>query len=143
MRVPRNLANKIGRVASRLIASGLNTEQVTLHWRVTTYPTGYISDLETTHAGLTVVEKSEVQPAFVHFVNIPTNGFIRHAEISIGDAILDFLGNVDLSSKPHLRYEFNGKMYVAKSSGTSLESSWDVRINGVPITKTVLVALVS
>ena len=112
MRIPRNLGPKLSRVATRLIASGLNTENVTLLWRVTTFPPGYLPDLEASAAGATFVDYSEVRPAFVHFVNIPTTGFVRHAEVSVGDAILDFLGSVDLESKPDLRFQIGGKIYV-------------------------------
>lgn len=143
MRIPRNLGPKITRVAKQLLASGLNTENVVLRWRETVLPDGYVADLESTHAGAVVSEKSETVPAFVHYVNIQTTGFVKHAEVGMGDVILDFLGAVDLDGKPGLRYEVGGKLYVAKVASSSLQSSWDVRINGTPITKTVLVTLIS
>lgn len=143
MRIPRNLAPKIQRVAKQLLASGLNTETVTLRWRETTLPAGYVADLEATHAGGTAAERSESVLAFVHYVNIQTSGFVKHAEVGMGDVILDFPGSVTLEGKPCLRYEIGGKIYVPKVASTALQSSWDVRINGVPITKTVLVTLLS
>jgi hypothetical protein len=57
--------------------------------------------------------------------------------------ILDFLGSVDLDSKPDCRYVISGKTYVAKVTNPSLSSAWDVRCNGVPITRTVLVTLLA
>jgi len=142
-RIPRNLGPRIQRVAKQLLASGLNTESVTLRWRETVLPQGYVADLETTHAGVTVTERSLAVTAFVHYVNIQTTGIVKHAEVGLGDVILDFPGSVDLDNKPELRFEIGGRIYVHKVASTSLQGSWDVRINGVPITKTVLITLLS
>jgi len=143
MRLPRNIAPKLTRLAKRLIASGLNAEPVTLRWRNTVRPAGYIAGLETTAAGSVITDQSEVISAFVHYVNIQTTGFVAHAEVHLGDVILDFPGAVDLDSKPDLSFEISGKIYVRKVGSSSLSSSWDVRCNGVPITKTVLVTLIA
>lgn len=143
MRLPRNIAPKLTRLAKRLIASGLNAEPVTLLWRSTTRPPGYVHDLETSAVGSVIREHEEVISAFVHYVNIQTTGFVAHAEVRMGDAILDFPGDVELDGRDDLRFSIGGKIYVSKIGSASLASSWDVRVNGVPITKTVLVTLLS
>ena len=143
MRIPRNIGPKLTRMANRLIASGLNAEPVILLWRSAELPAGYVEGLESSAEGAMVRDFEETISAFVHYVNIQTTGYVAHSEVRLGDVILDFPGSVDLDSRQDLRFSIGGKIYVPKKTPTSIASSWDVRVNGNPITKTVLVTLQS
>ena len=141
-----HIGRKLARFHARLHRSGaLNSEPVTLRWRTASAPpTGYLPDVESSAgSAVTFTDHSAVVTALVHYVNIHTTGYTRYAQIEHGDVILDFLGSVALDDKPALRFEVGGKIYVQKDGGDELASSWDVRCNGTPITRTVLASLLS
>ncbi len=143
MKIPRNIGRKISRIHQKIQRSGaLNSEAVILHWRVSSLaPAGYLPDVESSAGGMTWQDQSESVTALVHYVNIHTTGYTRHAQVETGNIILDFLGNAAIDGKQDLRFEVGGKLYVQKDGGNELASSWDVRCNGVPVTRTVLASL--
>lgn len=139
-----NPARILAQATARLHRQGLlNSSPVTLRWTDTTRPPGYLPDLESTHAGSVVAERSEEVSAFVHYVNIHHTGYSHFAQVKLGDVILDFPGDVALDGRASLRFEIGGKIYVQKDGGDELAASWDVRCGGVPVTRTVLVTLLS
>lgn len=139
--IPRRIGNQIRRLHQRIHRAGaLNSAPVILHWVTTTTPPGYLPDVETSGAGAVVAPHSLEITALVHYVNIQTTGYVRFASIKTGDVILDFLGDAPLDGKPGLRFEIGGIMHVQKDAGgDDLAASWDVRCNGVPITRTLVV----
>lgn len=143
MRIPRNIGRKLARAHASIQRSGvLNSEPVTLRWRTASAPAaGYLPDVESSGAAATFTDHSEVVTALVHYVNIHTTGYVRHAQVETGNVILDFPGDVNLDDKPSLRFEIGGRIYVQKDGGNDLAESWDVRCNGVPVTRTVLLTL--
>jgi hypothetical protein len=140
-----SLARRIQRKTQRLLKKGaLNSGPVILRWRERSgsAPT-FDPQLQVSKAGSTYTEKTETLKAFIHYVNIHTTGYTRHAEIKIGDVILDFLGDANLDGREGLEFEIGGNLYVQKNGGKDLAESWDVRCNGIAITRTVLVTLKS
>lgn len=138
--LPPRLANRLTRAVRSVIASGsLNTSPVILRWRDPSAPEP-IPGIETSADPAAVERTAEVQ-ALVHYVSIGSTGSSQFTKFEKGDVILDFPGDVDLDTKPDLRFEIGGKIYVQKATGTELAESWDVRCNGVPVTRTVLVTL--
>lgn len=143
MRIPRRVGQRIRRVQKALHRAGaVNSGEVTLHWTETTVPDGYLPDVETTGDGSVSTERSlEGLRAFIHYVNIHTTGYVRHARVEHGDVILDFMDDAPIDGKQSLRFLIDSKIYVQKDGGAELATSWDVRCNGVPVTRTVLVTL--
>lgn len=121
----------------------MNSGPVILHWTTAVRPPGYIADIETTHGPSVVTNHTLEAQALIHYVNIHTTGYTRYAQIKQGDVILDFLGDAPIDDKPGLRFEIGGKIYIQKEGGDELAESWDVRCNGVAVTRTVLVTLLS
>jgi hypothetical protein len=79
-------------------------------------------------------------PAFVHHVQAAGHSSVRQfAEIEVGDIILDFAPNVDLSGKDNLRFNIGGQWYVAKQVGDKLATTWDVQVQDQKLFRTVLV----
>jgi len=144
MSLPRNIGRKVDRLVRRTIAAGaLNTGDITLRWRQrTVLPADFDRHLETSAAGSEVEERTEVVKGFIHYVNIHTTGYTRHAEVRTGDVILDFPGDVEIDGREGLRFEIGGKTYVQKNGGAALAESWDVRCNNLPVTRTVLATLI-
>lgn len=141
--VPRRIGNKIARIHRSLHRAGaLNSEEIILRWAELQVPEGYIPDLETSPQP-TSVEMSKSEMAFVHYVDIHTTGYTRFTQIRKGDIILDFPGDVQIDGKAQLRFEIGGSIYTQKDGGDELAKSWDVRCNGVAVTRTVLVTPVS
>lgn len=138
MRVPRRIANKIRRVQDAIHrAGGLNSELVEMRWTVEVAPDGYDPNIETSAAPVVSEQVAEAR-AFVHYVNIQTSGYVKFAEVRNGDVILDFTGDVDIDGKKDLRFIIGGQVFVQKMAGKDLANSWDVRCNGVAVTRTVL-----
>jgi hypothetical protein len=141
----RNIGPRLRRIHQRIQRSGsLNSGPVTLRWRTAaSVPPDYLPDVETSAAGSTYVDHEELSHALIHYVNIHTTGYSRFAQIEHGDIILDFLGDMAIDGKEALRFIIGGKIYVQKDGGDELASSWDVRCNGIAVTRTVLVTLLS
>ena len=140
MRVPRRIANKIRRIQDTIHrAGGMNSELVTMTWTEETVPPGYDPNLETSPQP-TVQAMTQEARAFVHYVNIQTTGYAKFAQVRHGDVILDFMGDVEIDGKRDMRFEVGGKVFVQKDGGNELAESWDVRCNGIPVTRTVLVS---
>lgn len=140
-----NAARRLARKMSRMLAKGdMNSGDVILRWRgVVDQPAGYDALLKVSKVGTLHPEMTDTKKAFIHYVNIHTTGYTRFTEIKTGDVILDFMGDVEIDGLEGLQFEIGGKTYVQKNGGKDLAESWDVRCNGVPITRTVLVTLKS
>lgn len=111
---------------------------ITLRW--TEWAGGASTDVVTggyTGAG---TEKSESLKALVHEVNATTS-LRQHAEVEVGDLLVDFLGDTDWSGRLNLRFEWQGRIYVQKEVGTRLAQAMGTWIRGVNLTKTVLLKL--
>lgn len=144
MNIPRNIGRQITRIQKQMHSRGLlNSSPVVIRWTVTQRSQNYVKDLEGTHGGSVPVEHTESKDAFIHYVNIHQTGYTHNAQVKQGDVILDFPGDVDLEGRESLRFEVGGKIYVQKDGGDELAASWDVRCGGVPITRTLLVTLLS
>lgn len=142
------IERRIGRVMQRELKrlagqKGLNFGPVELHWRepVAAPSAGFDPNLQGSGGPPAYLDKvSNPHPnALIHTVNIHTTGFVKHAEVKAGDLILDFVGDVAIDGKSHLRFVIGGISYVQKGAGGELAESWDVRCGGIPITRTVLV----
>ena len=143
MHIPRRIGRKVHRITQKLHSQGaLNSELVTLRWSALTIPQGHNPHVETSPQPA-ATEQTQQTRAFVHYVNIHTTGYTKYTQIRQGDVILDFQGDVVLDNKPQLRFEIGGKIYIQKDGGDELAASWDVRCNGMPVTRTVLVTLMS
>jgi len=143
MHLPRNIGRKVHRITRKIHSQGLlNSEPVTLRWSELVIPQGYNPHVETSPQPV-ATEQTLALTCFVHYVNIHTTGYTQYTQIRMGDVILDFLGDVQLDNKPHLQFEIGGKIYIQKAGGDELAASWDVRCNGIPVTRTVLVTLKS
>lgn len=76
----------------------------------------------------------------VHFVQPAGQSSVRRfAEIEVGDVILDFPAEVDLTGKENLRFNVQGQLYVAKPLSDKLATTWDVTVQGRNLFRTVLV----
>lgn len=141
----RTATRRLALKMSRMLAKGdMNSGEVILRWRgVTGQPAGYDPLLKVSKVGVGNPEMSTTMRAFIHYVNIHTTGYTRFTEIQTGDVILDFMGDVEIDGLEGLQFEIGPKTYVQKNGGKDLAESWDVRCNGVPVTRTVLVTLKS
>jgi hypothetical protein len=146
----RNIGRRLSRKISRLIEKGaLNSGDVVLRWRgVVDPPEDFDPHLQTSKSGTTYPELTATKKAFIHYVNIHTTGYTKFTEIQTGDVILDFPGDVEIDGLENLQFEIadasgGSKIYVQKNGGKELAESWDVRCNGLAITRTVLVTLKS
>ncbi|RYD50148.1 MAG: hypothetical protein EOP85_00160 [Verrucomicrobiaceae bacterium] len=139
----RNIGRRFARKFNRLLmGGGLNSCEILLRWRVMTgLPVDHDPHLAVSVEGAVHEDKSEIARCFVHYVNIHTTGYTRHTEIQSGDVILDFPGDVSIDGREGLEFVIGGKIYVQKNGGKELAESWDVRCNGVPVTRTVLATL--
>lgn len=153
MHIPRSIGRKIHRLHQKIHRQGaLNAEPVALRWTDLVFPEGYLQDVETSPQPV-ATPRVLIVTALVHTVNIHTTGYTRYTQVRHGDVILDFLGDAPLDDKPHLRFEIGGvvanddmtggAIYVQKDGGDELAASWDVRCNGLPVTRTVLACLLS
>jgi hypothetical protein len=143
MYLPRAIGRKVHRITRKLHSQGaLNSDPVTLRWTELVIPPGHNPHIETSPQP-TATEHTAQVTAFVHYVNIHTTGYSKFTQIRQGDVILDFPGDVELDNKPQLRFEIGGKIYIQKDGGDELAASWDVRCNGQPVTRTVLVTLLA
>jgi signal peptidase I len=140
-----SIGRRLQRKTSRLLAKGaLNSGEVILRWReVSGLPVDYDPHIQVSRAGASFTERSATKRALIHYVNIHTTGYSKFTEIKTGDVILDFPGDVEIDGLEGLQFEIGGKIYVQKNGGNELAESWDVRCNGVPVTRTVLVTLKS
>jgi hypothetical protein len=135
-------ARKLQRAARRELSRRGTT--VTLHWRtLTDKPDGYNPKLKPVAGAGTIVEDggeagATTIRAFVHYVTPASTGFQRFQEVEKGDVILDIDAAVDLSGKHDLRFEIDGLHYVQKEHGRELSRSWDARIDGVAVLRTLL-----
>lgn len=129
---------------SRLAATGsLNACPVVLKWRSPASVSSANPAIETA-ATPEGEDHEETVNAFVHYVGSndtggDTTARARFTEIQRGDVILDFPGDVDLDGKPNLRFGIGGRDYVQKAVGGPVAQSWDVRMGGVPIIRTICV----
>lgn len=131
----------------RLAARGaLNTGPVILRWRERADgAVAYDPNLAVTKEDAAFTAKSDVVIAFIHYVAVGTTSFVRFSEVTAGDVILDFPGDVtvdggkQLDALEGLQFEIDGKPYVQKKAGDALAKSWDLRCNGVAITRTILI----
>lgn len=79
-------------------------------------------------------------PAFVHYVQVAGQSSVRQfAEVEVGDVILDFQADVNLSGKENLRFNLKGQIYEPKQIGDKLAATWDVLVQGQQLFRTVLV----
>lgn len=62
----------------------------------------------------------------------------QNVEIEVGDAILDFPADVDLTGKPDLKFEFDGGVWVQKEVSEKLAKAWDASISGKQAIQTVV-----
>jgi hypothetical protein len=141
----RSIGRRIQRQVNRLIQSGaLNTGEVVLRWRESSgAPLDADPLLESTRSNVIWTDRSATKRAFIHYVNIHTTAYSRNLEIKTGDVILDFPGDVAIDGLESLEFEVGGKLYVQKHGGRQLAESWDVRCNGLAVTRTVLLTLKS
>jgi len=153
MHVPRNIGRKIQRMHEKIHRMGaLNSEPVALRWVDLVIPPGYLPDVETSPQPVST-PRVQILTAFVHYVGVSTTGYTRYTQVRQGDVILDFPGDVAIDGKSHLRFEIGGvvaagdmtggQVFTQKDGGDELAKSWDVRCNGQPVTRTVLVTPLS
>lgn len=125
----------------------MNVGEVVLRWRgVEDAPVGADPHLQVSKVGTVYPEQTISKKAFIHYVNIHTTGYTKNTEVKTGDVILDFLGDVVIDGLANLQFELLDEsgaksIYVQKNGGDELAQSWDVRCNGLAITRTVLVTL--
>jgi hypothetical protein len=118
----------------------LNTEPVILRWRTASGASPHANrNLPVSLAGTTHAEHSETLYPLVHFVSIQTKSYVKFTEITEGDVILDFIGHVAIDGRLDLDFEIAGVRYIQKKTGADLAKSWDVRCNGVAITRSILI----
>lgn len=78
--------------------------------------------------------------ALVHYVQVAGQASVRQfAEVEVGDVILDFPSNVDLSGKENLRFNVAGQLYTLKKVPDKLAATWDVMVQNQQLFRTVLV----
>jgi hypothetical protein len=136
-----SLANRISRKSNRM-RSKVGGD-VILRWRARTGEGTFDPILDGSNPDFAWAERNETLKAMIHYVDIHTTGYTRFSEVKTGDVILEFDAGVDIDSKEGLEFDIGGVLYVQKNAGKELAKSWDVRISGVPINRTVLVTLKS
>jgi hypothetical protein len=134
----RKLTRTLKRVQRR---RALNTEPVILRWRTASGASPHANvNLPVSLASTTYTDHSETLYPFVHFVSIQTKSYVKFTQITEGDVILDFIGDVAIDGRLDLEFEIAGIRYIQKKTGDELSKSWDVRCNGVAITRSVLIS---
>ena len=84
------------------------------------------------------VTKTRTIRALIHYVTPATVATQRNTEVAVGDVILDIDAAEDLSLMRDPRFIIGGGTYVQKDAGGDLASSWDVRMGGSAIIRTIL-----
>lgn len=123
----------------------LNAGDVTIHWRELDADSppddpelaSILGDtaLDTTTPGVT---KTRQIRALIHYVTPATVANQRNTEVAVGDVILDIDASEDLSIMRDPRFTIGNVTYVQKDAGGDLASSWDVRVGGDAIVRTLL-----
>ncbi len=144
-----NRGRSIQRRLQRAVARGdLNAADVILRWR--DRPAGdYDPILDAGNPAFAPTARNQTLKAFVHYATVGSTAFQRFSQIQTGDVILDFpgdprVGNEDdgfrsIDSLTNLEFEVNGVIYVQKTTGEDLAKTWDVRVAGVSICRSLLV----
>lgn len=97
---------------------------VTLRWQ--TVVSGTLDPTTGAQVGGIVLEHSGTVKAFLHTVSPATSELRMHEEVEIGDVLLDFAPDVDLSGKEALRFDIGGDLYVQKRVGGPASRHFDV-----------------
>lgn len=98
--------------------------EVTLRWQTVT--SGTLDPTTGAMVGGIVLEHSGTSRAFLHTVSPATSELRMHEEVEIGDVIIDFPPDVDLSGKEALRFDIGGDTYVQKRVGGPATRHFDV-----------------
>jgi hypothetical protein len=109
--------------------------EVTVCW--TTWSGGAATDPVTGGYAESGEDHSETVKALVHEVNATTS-IRQHAEVEVGDLMLDFTGTVDWSDRENVRFVVNGKTYVQKQIGSRLATALGTWVGGVNLMQTVV-----
>jgi hypothetical protein len=124
------------RAALALATKGGPATPVTLKWIEWTGAT--TTDPVTGSKLGTKVDKTSTVNAFVHFVQPAATGVRQFNEIEHGDCIVDFSPDAPLDGKEELRFEIAGALWVQKTVGRTLATTWDTLVGGQKIFRTVL-----
>lgn len=96
-----------------------------LHWREVVRPPGWDDGDETSQQGGSVTSHVMEFRALFHRVDMRLSSFQRFQEVRTGDAILDYVADLDLAGKDDCRIEVGGRIYVQKNAGAALLEAWD------------------
>lgn len=128
------------RVAENLAEGGGNVTDVVMTWRE--WPAGSTLDPVTQARTGTPIERNQVLRALVHFVQPANVNQVRqHAEIEVGDCIVDFAPDAPIDGKDEPRFIIAGQQWVPKKVNGKLPSSWDALVGGQKMFRTVLLEL--
>lgn len=109
---------------------------VTARWTV---PSGSVNPVTGGRKGTATVETIQFR-AHYHEVSAIAGSVRQFAEISTGDAIIDFDPAVALGTED-LTFVITGKEWVPKEVGTQLAASWDAVVADVVLGRTLLLRL--
>jgi hypothetical protein len=116
-----------------------NGTSIILTWD--TWPPGTLKSKVDGSRPVPATPATETVTAFVHYVQPAGQASVRQfAELEVGDVILDFPDNVDLSGRENLRFNIGGQLYTSKKVPDKLAATWDVMIQNRKLFRTVLLS---
>lgn len=122
-------------------SNATNAVDAVLHWRTFTGHDPEAPPWDETSANAANLEAQDHTLPFralFHQVGHRASGFQRFSEIEAGDIILDYLTDLDLTTKQDTRVVIQGRTYVQKSASRALLEAWDAASESTGIFRTLL-----
>lgn len=128
------------RVCENLAEGGGNVTDIVMLWRE--WPADSVKDPVTGSRSGTPVERNQVLRGLVHFVSPTSTAQVRqHAEVEVGDCIVDFAPDAPIDLKLEPRFIIADRQWMQKPINGTLGQSWDALVGNRKMFRTLLLTL--